>query len=35
VVFVANAQVVPGQGSAKVSEAIRRVQARAVCRALG
>ena len=34
IVFVANAQVVPGQGSAKVSEAIRRFQARAVCRAL-
>jgi D-alanyl-D-alanine carboxypeptidase len=34
IVFVANAQVVPGQGSAKVSEAIRRLQVRLVCRAL-
>ena len=35
IVFVANAQVVPGLGSAKVSDAIRRFQVRAVCRALG
>jgi D-alanyl-D-alanine carboxypeptidase len=35
VVFVANAQIVPGQGSQKVAKAITRVQARAVCRALG
>jgi D-alanyl-D-alanine carboxypeptidase len=35
IVFVANAQVVPGSGSAKVSEAIRRLQVRLVCRALG
>jgi D-alanyl-D-alanine carboxypeptidase len=35
VVFVANAQIVPGQGSPKVAKAITRVQARAVCRALG
>jgi D-alanyl-D-alanine carboxypeptidase len=34
IVFVANAQVVPGSGSAKVSEAIRRLQVRLVCRAL-
>jgi D-alanyl-D-alanine carboxypeptidase len=34
VVFVANAQIVPGQGSAKVAEAITKVQARAICRAL-
>lgn len=35
VVFVANAQIVPGQGSAKVVKAITKVQGRAVCRALG
>jgi D-alanyl-D-alanine carboxypeptidase len=35
VVFVANAQIVPGQGSAKVAKAITKAQARAVCRALG
>jgi D-alanyl-D-alanine carboxypeptidase len=34
IVFVANAQVVPGEGLAKVSEAIRRFQVSAVCRAL-
>ncbi|HEV2858125.1 MAG TPA: serine hydrolase domain-containing protein [Solirubrobacterales bacterium] len=34
VVFVANAQIVPGQGSAKVAKAITRAQARAICRAL-
>jgi D-alanyl-D-alanine carboxypeptidase len=34
IVFVANAQIVPGQGSQKVAKAITRVQARAVCRAL-
>jgi D-alanyl-D-alanine carboxypeptidase len=34
VVFVANSQIVPGQGSAKVAAAIRKAQARAVCRAL-
>lgn len=35
VVFVANAQIVPGQGSPKVAKAITKVQAQAVCRALG
>jgi D-alanyl-D-alanine carboxypeptidase len=35
IVFVANAQIVPGQGSAKVAKAITKAQARAVCRALG
>ncbi len=35
VVFVANAQIVPGQGSPKVAAAITKAQARAVCRALG
>ncbi len=35
VVFVASAQIVPGQGSARVSDAIRGVQRLAVCRALG
>jgi D-alanyl-D-alanine carboxypeptidase len=35
VVFVANAQIVPGQGSPKVAKAITKAQARAVCRALG
>jgi D-alanyl-D-alanine carboxypeptidase len=34
VVFVASAQIVPGQGSQKVAKAITKVQARAVCRAL-
>lgn len=34
VVFVANAQIVPGQGSPAVAKAITRAQARAVCRAL-
>jgi len=34
VVFVANAQIVPGQGSQRVSDEITRAQARAVCRAL-
>ena len=34
VVFVANAQIVPGQGSPKVAKAITRVQGAAVCRAL-
>jgi D-alanyl-D-alanine carboxypeptidase len=34
VVFVANSQIVPGQGSAKVAKAITKAQARAVCRAL-
>jgi D-alanyl-D-alanine carboxypeptidase len=34
VVFVANAQIVPGQGSPKVARAITRAQKRAVCRAL-
>lgn len=34
VVFVANAQIVPGQGSMKVAKAITRAQAQAVCRAL-
>ncbi|HXR61140.1 MAG TPA: serine hydrolase domain-containing protein [Solirubrobacterales bacterium] len=35
VVFVANAQIVPGQGSPKAAKAITQVQARAICRALG
>jgi D-alanyl-D-alanine carboxypeptidase len=34
VVFVANAQIVPGQGSPKVARAITKAQARAICRAL-
>jgi D-alanyl-D-alanine carboxypeptidase len=34
VVFVANAQIVPGQGSPMVAKAITKAQARAVCRAL-
>ncbi|MET0304918.1 MAG: serine hydrolase domain-containing protein [Solirubrobacterales bacterium] len=34
VVFVVNSQIVPGQGSQRVAAAIRRAQARAVCRAL-
>ena len=34
VVFVANSQIVPGQGSQLISKAITKVQARAVCRAL-
>lgn len=34
VVFVASAQIVPGQGSPKVVSAITKVQAAAVCRAL-
>ena len=34
VVFSVNAQIVPGQGSRKVSNAIRRAQTLAVCRAL-
>jgi D-alanyl-D-alanine carboxypeptidase len=34
VVFVANAQIVPGQGSPKIAKAITKAQARAVCRAL-
>ncbi len=35
VVFVAGAQIVPGQGSKRVSDAIRGAQRLAVCRALG
>jgi len=35
VVFVASAQIVPGQGSKRVSDAIGRAQRLAVCRALG
>jgi len=35
VVFVANAQIVPGAGSPQVAKAITRAQASAVCRALG
>jgi D-alanyl-D-alanine carboxypeptidase len=35
VVFVANAQIVPDQGSPKVAKAITRAQKQAVCRALG
>jgi D-alanyl-D-alanine carboxypeptidase len=34
VVFVANAQIVPGQGSQRVADEITQAQARAVCRAL-
>ena len=34
VVFVVNSQIVPGQGSQQVANAIRRAQAQAVCRAL-
>ncbi|HWM55249.1 MAG TPA: serine hydrolase domain-containing protein [Solirubrobacterales bacterium] len=34
VVFVVNAQIVPGQGSQQVAGAIRRAQTQAVCRAL-
>lgn len=34
VVFVANSQIVPGQGSQKISKEITQAQARAVCRAL-
>ena len=34
VVFVANAQIVPGSGSPQVAKAITKAQARAVCRAL-
>ncbi|HEU5061813.1 MAG TPA: serine hydrolase domain-containing protein [Solirubrobacterales bacterium] len=34
VVFVANAQIVPGQGSPQVAKAITRAQKQAVCRAL-
>lgn len=34
VVFVANSQIVPGQGSPKVAKAITKMQAVAVCRAL-
>ncbi len=34
VVFVANSQIVPGQGSQQVAAAIRRAQAQAVCQAL-
>jgi D-alanyl-D-alanine carboxypeptidase len=34
VVFVANSQIVPGQGSQRIARAITQVQARAVCRAL-
>jgi len=34
VVFVANAQIVPGSGSQKVAKAITKLQASAVCRAL-
>jgi D-alanyl-D-alanine carboxypeptidase len=34
VVFVVNSQIVPGQGSEDVSDALRQAQARAVCRAL-
>lgn len=34
VVFVANSQIVPGQGSPKVAAAITKAQARAICRAL-
>jgi D-alanyl-D-alanine carboxypeptidase len=35
VVFIVNSQIVPGQGSQRVSDAIRGAQTRAVCRALG
>lgn len=34
VVFVATSQIVPGQGSQRISKEITQVQARAVCRAL-
>lgn len=34
VVFVANSQIVPGQGSQRISKEITKAQARAVCRAL-
>jgi len=34
VVFVANSQIVPGQGSQKIAGEITKAQARAVCRAL-
>jgi D-alanyl-D-alanine carboxypeptidase len=34
VVFVANSQIVPGQGSQKISKEIAQAQSRAVCRAL-
>ena len=34
VVFVANAQIVPGQGSQRVAAEITQAQARAICRAL-
>lgn len=34
IVFATNAQIVPGQGSARVSRSIRRAQVLAVCRAL-
>jgi D-alanyl-D-alanine carboxypeptidase len=34
VVFAVNSQIVPGQGSQRVADAIRRAQAQAVCRAL-
>jgi len=34
VVFVANAQIVPGQGSQRVADEITQAQARAICRAL-
>ncbi|HEX6205477.1 MAG TPA: serine hydrolase domain-containing protein [Solirubrobacterales bacterium] len=34
IVFVANAQIVPGQGSQRISKEITKAQARAVCRAL-
>ncbi|MFL5872263.1 MAG: serine hydrolase domain-containing protein [Solirubrobacterales bacterium] len=34
VVFVANSQIVPGQGSQRISKEITQAQARAVCRAL-
>jgi D-alanyl-D-alanine carboxypeptidase len=35
VVFVATAQIVPGQGSPKVAKALTQVQAGGICRALG
>ena len=34
VVFVANSQIVPGQGSQRISKEITRAQGRAICRAL-
>ena len=34
IVFVANSQIVPGQGSQRISKEITKAQARAVCRAL-